>query len=161
VSLRNRGGASCFTLRPNCDMAGAMNNDASPTNDHSDNGALPADVMPIPGLSDPMVLPRKPVARADGKRALIGLSKDQLRAALAEIGLPAKQVNMRASQVWHWLYHRGVTEVSAMANIAKDTRALLDDHFVVGRPEVVTAQVSSDGTRKWLLRFGEIGRAHV
>jgi hypothetical protein len=99
VSLRNRGGASCFTLRPNCDMARAMNNDASPTNDHSDNGALPADVMPIPGLSDPMVLPRKPVARADGKRALIGLSKDQLRAALAEIGLPAKQVNMRASQV--------------------------------------------------------------
>ena len=136
-------------------MARAMNNDASPTNDHSDNGALPADVMPIPGLSDPMVLPRKAVARADGKRALIGLSKDQLRAALAEIGLPAKQVNMRASQVWHWLYHRGVTEVSAMANIAKDTRALLDDHFVVGRPEVVTAQVSSDGTRKWLLRFGD------
>ncbi|WP_372916174.1 23S rRNA (adenine(2503)-C(2))-methyltransferase RlmN [Sandarakinorhabdus sp.] len=116
----------------------------------------PAAVMPIPGPSDPMVLPRKAASpRADGKRALIGLSREELRAALATVGVPARQVNMRASQVWHWLYHRGVTEVSAMANIAKDMRALLDQHFIVGRPEVVTAQVSSDGTRKWLLRFDD------
>jgi 23S rRNA (adenine2503-C2)-methyltransferase len=116
----------------------------------------PAAVMPIPGPSDPMVLPRKAASpRADGKRALIGLSREELRAALAAVGVPARQVNMRASQVWHWLYHRGVTEVSAMANIAKDMRALLDQHFIVGRPEVVTAQVSSDGTRKWLLRFDD------
>ena len=129
-----------------------MINDAT----HNDEQPLPVHAMPIPGPSDPMVLPRKAAGpRADGKRALIGLSRDQLRAALAEIGIPAKQVNMRASQVWHWLYHRGVTDVAAMANIAKDTRALLDQHFVVGRPEVVTAQVSSDGTRKWLLRFGD------
>jgi 23S rRNA (adenine2503-C2)-methyltransferase len=102
-----------------------------------------------------MVLPRKAGTRADGKRVLIGLSKAQLRDALASIGIPAKQINMRASQVWHWLYHRGVTEIQAMANIAKDMRALLDQHFVVGRPEVVTAQVSNDGTRKWLLRFDD------
>jgi 23S rRNA (adenine2503-C2)-methyltransferase len=112
--------------------------------------------MSIPGPSDPLVLPRKAgKPRADGKRALIGLSKAELRTALAGVGVPAKQVNMRASQVWHWLYHRGVTEVQAMANIAKDMRALLDQHFVVGRPEVVTAQVSNDGTRKWLLRFDD------
>ncbi|MEN9933402.1 MAG: hypothetical protein RIS17_1975 [Pseudomonadota bacterium] len=134
-------------------MGAAMTNpaphDAHPAEAH------PAQAMPIPGPSDPMVAPRKAPARADGKRPLIGLSKDQLRAALVEVGVPEKQVKMRASQVWHWLYHRGVTEISAMANIAKDTRALLDEHFVVGRPEVVTAQVSSDGTRKWLLRFGD------
>ena len=115
----------------------------------------PAELMPIPGPSDPVVMPRKASARADGKRVLIGMSKPQLRAALAEIGVPEKQVKMRASQVWHWLYHRGVTEVQAMANISKEMRALLDQHFVVGRPEVVTAQVSSDGTRKWLLRFDD------
>ena len=120
-----------------------------------EQGALPAAVMPIPGPSDPMVLPRKAAGRADGKRALIGLSRPQLREALAEIGVPEKQLNMRTAQVWHWLYNRGVTEIGAMANIAKDTRALLDQHFVVGRPEVVTAQVSSDGTRKWLLRFDD------
>jgi 23S rRNA (adenine2503-C2)-methyltransferase len=125
------------------------------THSSPETAAHAATVMPIPGPSDLMVLPRKASARADGKRVLIGLSKPQLRAALADIGIPAKQVNMRASQVWHWLYHRGVTEISAMANIAKDMRALLDQHFVVGRPEVVTAQVSSDGTRKWLLRFDD------
>ena len=100
-------------------------------------------------------MPRKAGARADGKRVLIGLSKPQLREALAGIGVPERQVKMRAAQVWHWLYHRGVTDIGAMANISKETRALLDQHFVVGRPEVVTAQVSSDGTRKWLLRFDD------
>jgi 23S rRNA (adenine2503-C2)-methyltransferase len=111
--------------------------------------------MPIPGPADPIVAPRKAVARADGKRSLVGLSKPQLRALLAEIGVPAKQVNMRAAQVWHWIYHRGVTDVAAMANISRDTRALIDAHCVIGRPQVVTAQVSSDGTRKWLLRFDD------
>ncbi|WP_310496301.1 23S rRNA (adenine(2503)-C(2))-methyltransferase RlmN [Sandarakinorhabdus sp.] len=111
--------------------------------------------MQIPGPNDPTVVPRKNMARADGKRSLIGLSKVQLRAALIEIGVPEKQAGMRSGQVWHWLYHRGVTQIAAMANISKDMRELLDQHFVVGRPEVVTAQVSSDGTRKWLLRFDD------
>lgn len=108
--------------------------------------------MQIPGNIDPVVSPRAPVVRADGRREVLGLDRDELRAALIEVGVPEKQARMRASQIWHWVYHRGVTEFSAMANIAKDARALLEQHFVVGRPEVVTAQVSTDGTRKWLLR---------
>ena len=43
--------------------------------------------MPIPGHIDPVPVPRAPVARADGRVDLIGLSKDQLRAALAEAGM--------------------------------------------------------------------------
>ena len=109
--------------------------------------------MAIPGPVDPQVMPRKASARADGKRALLGLSRDQMRAALIEVGVPEKQARMRMSQVWHWIYHRGATEISDFANVSKEMRELLDRHFVVGRPEVVTAQVSSDGTRKWLLRF--------
>ena len=113
-------------------------------------------MIQIPGPSDPKVTPRKPApARADGKRALLGLSRPELRALLIEVGIPNKQANMRVSQIWNWIYHRGVTEISAFANISKDTRALLDQHFVVGRPEIVTAQVSVDGTRKWLLRFDD------
>lgn len=108
--------------------------------------------MQIPGNIDPVVSPRAPVARPDGRRDVLGLDRDELRAALIEVGVPEAQARMRASQVWHWVYHRGVTDFAAMANIAKDTRALLAEHFVVGRPEVVTAQVSTDGTRKWLLR---------
>ena len=112
--------------------------------------------MQIPGLVDPQTTPRKPAPpRADGKRALLGLSKAQLRAALIAAGIPEKQAKMRGQQVWNWIYQRGATEISAFANISKDTRELLDAHFVVGRPEVVTAQVSTDGTRKWLLRFDD------
>ena len=112
--------------------------------------------MQIPGPTDPKVTPRKAApARADGKRALLGLSRPEVRALLLEVGILEKQANMRVSQIWNWIYHRGVTEISAFANISKDTRALLDQHFVVGRPEVVTAQVSIDGTRKWLLRFDD------
>ena len=112
--------------------------------------------MQIPGLIDPQTVPRKPAPpRADGKRALLGLSKAQLRDALIEAGIPEKQARMRMQQVWNWIYQRGATQVSAFANISKDTRALLDAQFVVGRPEVVTAQVSTDGTRKWLLRFDD------
>ena len=113
-------------------------------------------MMQIPGHIDPKTTPRKPAAaRADGKRALLGLSKADLREALIGAGIPEKQAKMRVSQVWNWIYQRGATEISAFANISKDTRALLDAHFVVGRPEIVTAQVSTDGTRKWLLRFDD------
>ena len=133
-----------------------MNNDAPHNDDLLAQPAVPAYAMPIPGPVEPIVLPRKAgTARADGKRVLIGMSKDDVRAALASVGIPAKQVKMRASQVWHWLYHRGVTDVQAMANISRDTRDLIDAHFVVGRPEIATAQVSRDGTRKWLLRFDD------
>jgi 23S rRNA (adenine2503-C2)-methyltransferase len=113
-------------------------------------------MMQIPGHIDAKTTPRKPApARPDGKRALLGLSRVELREALIAVGIPEKQANMRVSQVWNWIYQRGATQISAFANISKDTRALLDAHFVVGRPEVVTAQVSTDGTRKWLLRFDD------
>jgi 23S rRNA (adenine2503-C2)-methyltransferase len=59
---------------------------------------------------------------------------------------------LRAKQVFHWLYHRGVTGFDAMTDIAKTMRPWLAERFVIGRPEVVLAQHSTDGTRKWLLR---------
>jgi len=111
--------------------------------------------MQIPGLVDPVPVPRAVVARADGKTAIVGLSRPQLRAALEAAGLDAKAAKLRTSQIWNWVYNRGVTEIDAMANISRDARAVIGEHFVVGRPEVAQAQVSSDGTRKWLLRFDD------
>ena len=110
-------------------------------------------MMQIPGLVDPVALPRAVPVRADGRVAVVGLTRPELLAALTEAGVP--QAKMRASQIWHWVYHRGVTEFEAMGNVARETRALLAEKFVVGRPEIVTAQVSEDGTRKWLLRFDD------
>jgi 23S rRNA (adenine2503-C2)-methyltransferase len=90
--------------------------------------------------------------RADGRINLVGLTKAQLRSALAEKGLDERQSKLRAKQVWHWIYNRGASDFDAMTDIAKAQRPWLAEHFTISRPEVVEAQVSSDGTRKWLLR---------
>ena len=109
-------------------------------------------LMPIPGHVDPVTVPREGVARADGRIDLIGLTRDQLRDVLASAGLDPKQAKLRAKQLWHWIYNRGTTDFAAMTDIAKAMHPWLAERFVVGRPGTVEAQVSSDGTRKWLLR---------
>ena len=74
---------------------------------------------------------------------------------MEEGGLDRKRARLRAKQVFHWLYHRGVTEFEAMTDIAKTMRPWLTERFVIGRPDVVEAQHSIDGTRKWLLRTAD------
>ncbi len=108
--------------------------------------------MPIPGHIDPVPVPRTFTPRADGRIDLLGLSKDDLRMALETAQLEPKQAKLRAKQLWHWIYNRGVTDFSAMTDIAKTMQPWLADRFVISRPEVIEAQVSTDGTRKWLLR---------
>jgi 23S rRNA (adenine2503-C2)-methyltransferase len=112
-------------------------------------------LMPIPGAIDPVPVARGATSRADGRTELVGLSKPQLREALQEAGLDEKQAKLRAKQLWHWIYNRGITDFAAMTDIAKAQRPWLAERFVISRPEVVTAQVSTDGTRKWLLRTGD------
>src|SRR3546814_5426895 len=63
----------------------------------------------------------------------------------------SSDLKLRGKQIWHWIYHRGVTEFDAMTDIAKTMRPWLTDRFIVGRPTVREAQLSTDGTRKWLL----------
>ena len=109
-------------------------------------------LMPIPGAVDPVPVARGASARVDGKVELVGLTKDQLRAALEAGGLDAKQAKLRAKQIWHWIYNRGATDFSAMTDIAKAQRPWLAERFAISRPLVEEAQVSSDGTRKWLLK---------
>ena len=108
--------------------------------------------MQIPGLIDPVPVPRAAIPRADGRIDLIGMTRDQLRAVLESYQLDPKQAKLRAKQLWHWIYNRGATDFQLMTDIAKDMRHWLEQRFVVGRPQVVEAQVSTDGTRKWLLR---------
>jgi 23S rRNA (adenine2503-C2)-methyltransferase len=92
-----------------------------------------------------------------GRASLVGLSRTALGAALAEIGVPERQLRMRAAQLWHWLYVRGVNDFGAMTNVSKDLRGVLADHFTIARPEIVSEQRSTDGTVKWLLRFPSRG----
>ncbi|WP_062115576.1 23S rRNA (adenine(2503)-C(2))-methyltransferase RlmN [Aureimonas sp. AU40] len=112
-------------------------------------------------LSDATTRPRPaaaPEASASApKRSLLGLSREEMGAALVEAGIPAKQAKMRVQQLWHWLYVRGVSDFSQMANVSKDLRAALDERFEIRRPEIVEEQISVDGTRKWLFRFPSRG----
>ena len=93
-------------------------------------------------------------APADKKPNLAGLTRAELAAALveAEVVRPEK-ARMRASQLWRWMHHYGVTDFDRMTDVAKETRAALAQAFTVARPEVVERQVSKDGTRKWLIRM--------
>ncbi|WP_043622331.1 23S rRNA (adenine(2503)-C(2))-methyltransferase RlmN [Ensifer sp. ZNC0028] len=87
------------------------------------------------------------------KPSLIGLLREDMARALVEKGVPERQVKMRVSQLWHWLYVRGVSDFDHMTNVSKDMREMLKQHFTIARPEIVEEQISGDGTRKWLLRF--------
>ena len=109
-------------------------------------------LMPIPGPIDPVPVRRAAQRRADGRIELVGLAKDGIRGALETAGLEPKAAKLRAKQIWHWIYHRGVGEFTAMTDIAKAQHGWLAERFMITRPEVVEAQVSTDGTRKWLLR---------
>ncbi|PLK26422.1 23S rRNA (adenine(2503)-C(2))-methyltransferase RlmN [Novosphingobium sp. TH158] len=111
--------------------------------------------MSIPGMIDPVPTPREVTPREDGRVDLLGLPRKAIAALFEAAGLDAKAAKLRAKQVYHWLYHRGVTDFEAMTDIAKTMRPWLAERFVVGRPEVVLAQHSSDGTRKWLLRTAD------
>ena len=100
-------------------------------------------------------LSRAPVTdAAPPLKNLAGLTRAELVQALveAQVVRPDK-AKMRASQLWRWMHHYGVTDFAAMTDVAKETRAALAEKFTVARPEVIERQVSRDGTRKWLIRM--------
>jgi 23S rRNA (adenine2503-C2)-methyltransferase len=87
------------------------------------------------------------------KPSLAGLTRAQLGAALTAMGVPERELRMRVSQLWRWIYVRGARDFSAMTTISKPMRAALAGRFTLDRPEIAAEQISSDGTRKWLLRL--------
>jgi 23S rRNA (adenine2503-C2)-methyltransferase len=91
------------------------------------------------------------------KPDLVGLDRAELASLLAEIGQPG----FRARQLWHWIYHRGETDFSAMTSLSKDFRAELSARFAINRPGIALAQQSFDGTRKWLLSFADANQAEA
>ena len=93
------------------------------------------------------------------KPSLIGITREEMGDALLDVGVAPKQIKMRVSQLWNWLYVRGVSDFDHMTNVAKDLREKLKVHFTIARPEIVEEQVSNDGTRKWLMRFPPRGGA--
>ena len=105
----------------------------------------------VPITQDVKVVPRKP--DTSGKVNIIGLTRSQLLEAMLAVGTPARQAKMRLGQLWQWVYHWGLRDFSQMTNLSKDYRLFLEKYFTIDLPEVVTRQISSDGTRKYLVRI--------
>ena len=110
------------------------------------SGAGPAEAL----TPDFRVAPRKVSESANN---LIGMTRERMLEALMNFGLDAKAAKMRRAQIWSWLYQRGVRDFDEMTNLGKGLRQELAQAFVVARPEITTRQISSDGTRKYLLRI--------
>ncbi|MEP5762190.1 MAG: 23S rRNA (adenine(2503)-C(2))-methyltransferase RlmN [Litoreibacter sp.] len=104
-----------------------------------------------PITQDMLTIPRK--LPEGGLINLVGLTRDQLRETLIDAGTPEKQAKMRVGQIWQWMYEKGVRDFADMTNLAKDYRSLLAEKFEIAVPEVVSRQVSEDGTRKYLVRI--------
>ncbi len=98
----------------------------------------------------------------DLRPTLVGLDREKLAQWLERVGVPERQRKMRANQLWHWIYHKGVTDFAAMTSIAKELRQKLGEVFQITRPDIVAEQISNDGTMKWLLRLApdERGQRH-
>ena len=107
--------------------------------------------MTAPITQDVMTIPRK--LPEGGKTNLVGLTRDAMRDALLAIGTPEKQAKMRVGQIWQWIYQWGVRDFDAMTNLSKAYRAELAEHFSIDVPELVSKNVSADGTRKYLVRI--------
>ncbi|MDP2739373.1 MAG: 23S rRNA (adenine(2503)-C(2))-methyltransferase RlmN, partial [Pseudorhodobacter sp.] len=118
--------------------------------------------VPAPITPDVLTLPRK--LPEGGPVNIIGLTREQLHDALIAAGTEPRQAKMRVGQIWQWVYHWGKRDFAAMTNLAKDYRRFLADHFCITLPEVVTRQISADGTRKYLLRIAgghEVETVHI
>ncbi len=104
-----------------------------------------------PITQDVLTLPRKD---AEGDKInLVGLTRARMREVLIENGTPEKQAKMRVGQIWQWIYQWGKRDFADMTNLAKGYRADLAEKFEIRIPEVVSKQVSTDGTRKYLVRI--------
>ena len=103
-----------------------------------------------PITQDFVTIPRK---MPDGPLNLLGLTRDALHDTLIAAGTSEKQAKMRTGQLWQWIYQKGVRQFDEMTNLSKEYRALLTENFVITLPEVVSKQVSVDGTRKYLVRI--------
>jgi 23S rRNA (adenine2503-C2)-methyltransferase len=99
-----------------------------------------------------------PRAEDRASMRLAGATRGEIIQSLRETGVPDRELNMRASQLWHWIYHRGAGDFGAMRNIARPVLDRLAERFTLARPEVVAEQLSADGTRKWLLRMAPAHR---
>ena len=110
-------------------------------------------IAPVAVQPTPAPAPFAPPARP----SLAGMTRAELADALTALDVAPREIRMRAAQLFQWIYHHGVTDFSALLNMAKPLRQKLADAYTLDRPEMVAEQLSADGTRKWLIRMPSTG----
>jgi 23S rRNA (adenine2503-C2)-methyltransferase len=83
------------------------------------------------------------------KKDIRALSKEQLREFFVAHGDKA----FRGNQVYEWLWSKGAHSFEDMTNVAKATRTMLEENFVINHIKVDTMQRSEDGTVKNAVRL--------
>ena len=80
---------------------------------------------------------------------LLGLGPAELETFVVGLG----EKPFRARQLLKWIYRRGVSDIDAMSDLGRAFRGRLGASAEVRVPDIALAQVSADGTRKWLLKL--------
>ena len=103
----------------------------------------------------PLIPDVKPLEQNNNlfKKNIVGMSRSELSEALLSIGTETKNIKMRQSQIWSWVYQKGIKDFNLMSNISKEYREVLNKSLTITRPTVTKQQISKDGTRKYLLRL--------
>jgi 23S rRNA (adenine2503-C2)-methyltransferase len=123
-----------------------------------DTASLPEGEAPLAsGIEKSAELKLAPGALVS-QTSLVGLTREELAERLGAIGVPEREHRMRVAQLWHWIYFRGIDDFLKMTNVGKGLRELLAASYTLERPQVVSEQVSKDGTRKWLIRMASTGK---
>jgi len=85
---------------------------------------------------------------ATDKVNLLGLTQPQLESFFESIG----EKRFRAGQVMKWIHHFGIDDFDAMSNLGKALKEKLKAAAEIRGPEIVSEDISRDGTRKWVIR---------
>jgi len=95
--------------------------------------------------------PSEPDAVSPARPDLAALNRTALEALFTNAGIQA----FHARQVYRWIHKRGVTDPAAMTDLAQPLRERLAREFTIGTPAVVTRDISSDGTQKFLFELSD------
>ena len=82
---------------------------------------------------------------------VLGASRNDLKAEMKKLG----ENSYRVQQLWSWMYVKGVKNFEDMTDLSLAFRNKLKEKYVIYRPEISSTKISSDGTRKWLLRLSD------
>lgn len=84
---------------------------------------------------------------SENKENLIGFTKKELKEKFIKLNLKS----FVASQVYNWIYNKGIRDFDNMSNLSKDAKSVLSNKFSLSNVKVLKKQKSVDGTIKWLL----------